>query len=251
MIKRKKTDIVCILVICLSLACHFVMYALYRTRLDEKQLIVRGDPMLIVLWVCVAVAAVLIIAAEYSGRKLSHYQQAFERSFQSVMGHGLAAACILFTAHMNSVRFEYKEILEKIWVLSGWVSGVLLLWAAWSKLRGKTPFYGIYCVCSVFFAFHLIVNYQNWCANPQLTDYVFSFLGAAAMMLFAYQQAAFCIDRGNSRQLRITGLLAALFCLPSIWVEEEVILYLGCYIWAVTGLSKPQPLGKKNSEGIQ
>ena len=99
----------------------------------------------------------------------------------------------------------------------------------------------------MFFAIHLVANYQVWCADPQLQNYVFAFLASLMLMLFGYYQAAFCVDRSSSFRLRLTGLLAMYFCVVALAAGTFPYLYGGCAVWALTGLSRICPRREKKA----
>lgn len=220
-------------------AGFFLRSELYRVGLDEKNLLVRSHPLALALWGCTALTALLVLWAAGREGSRGRFEDCFEPSAISALGHILAAAGIAMTVLLNVPAAAGP--IGTAWKVAGLMSAPLLCWAAFCRALGKRPFFGSYGVCSVFFALHMVCHYQIWCSDPQLQNYIFSFFGSLAMMLFGYYQSALAADCGKSRLLRITGLLAAYFCLVALSRTEYLYLYLGCAVWAISSLSSPVP----------
>lgn len=237
--KNRSADLLPFGVLLLSAGSFALRKALYTVALDEKNLLLRGHPLALCLWLCTGVAVLVSLAAARQGYKVKHYAANFESSLLSALGHILAASGILLTMLMNPA--PEQGVIGKLWKVSGIISCLGLYWAAFSRARGERPFFGCYGLLSVFFALHLVANYQTWCSDPQLQNYVFAFLGSLSLMLFSYHQAAFCVDTGSSFLLRLTGLLAVCFCVTGLAHGVFPYLYGGCALWSFTGLSRLCP----------
>lgn len=211
-------------------------YQLYRTGLDEKGLLAAGHPMETLLWLCTALAALWIVTGVLREKKP-------RRQFPptAALGHILAASGIALTAALNTPRV-YGPI-GTAWKVTGFLAALLLVYAAFSLVMGKRPFFGAYAVVSVFFALHLVSHYQTWCADPQLQNYVFEFGGVLGLMLFGYYQSAGAAGRTSLPLLRLTGLFSAYFCLTALSGTSYLYLYAGSGLWALTGLCPPQKEG--------
>ena len=243
--KTKTYDLMPLGILLLSVMGFWLRTELYAAGVDGKNLLVRGHPLEIGLWVCTAAAVVLCLAAARQGYKVKSYAANFEASLPAALGHILAGSGILLT-----VLWEPAPGLAPIgqlWKVAGIAGCPLLYWAAFCRVRGSRPFFGCYGGVSVFFALHLVANYQTWCADPQLQNYVFAFLASLALMLFAYYQTAFCVDGGSGFLLRLTGLMAVYFCLTALARGASLFLYGGCAAWALTGLSRIRPRREKKA----
>lgn len=239
--KQRKKDLLPLGILALGFLGFFLRNALYIFALDEKNLLLRGHPLELTLWGCTAAAGVLLVLSGWKQRETACGSEGyFMGSLPAALGHILGACGILLTVLLDfGASFT---LLGKLWRAAGVLSAVLLFWAAFDRLRGIKPFFGCYCLCSVFFALHLIQHYQLWCSDPQLQNYVFAFGAVMALMLFAYQQASLCVDSGKPSLQRLTGMAAVFLCLVAMSNTQQLYLYLGCGVWALTSLC---PLGQE------
>lgn len=221
----------------LAIAGYMLRSGLYTVAVDHKNLLVRGHPLEIVLWICTAAAAGAAVLDSLGTPRQTVYEQCFRRSLISALGHILAASGILLTVLRQDVSMGPTAPL---WKILGMGSAALLCLAGFQRAMGKCVFFGSYALTSVFFALHLVGNYQRWCADPQLQNYVFAFLGTLLMMVFCYQQAALCVGLGKSRQQRLMGLLAMYCCFAAMANMPDPQLYLCSGIFAVSSLCRPE-----------
>ena len=241
--KTRTFDLLSLGVLLLSLAGFVLRCGLYYSALDEKNLLIRGHPLELCLWGVTGAAVLLSVAAARRGCPMKQYAANFDSSLLAAFGHILAGSGILMTVLVSAG--SNAALIGKLWKITGIVNCIGFYWAAFRRVRGEQPPFGVYAVASVFFALQLVANYQVWCANPQLQDYVFAFLGSLMLMLLSYQHMAFCVDGGNSFLLRLTGLLATFFCVTALATEYSLTLYGGCALWAFTGMSRINPRREK------
>lgn len=228
--KQVKPDIMPAVLGLLGILGYGLRTALYATAVDAKGLLISFHPLELGLWLCSALAAGLTV---WDARKLPQDTVKAETavSLPAALGHILAAAGIVLTV-LPGGGMGLTPV-QKLWRFAGMACGPLLLWGGFQRARGEKSFFGIYAAVSVFFALHLVCHYQSWCADPQLQNYVFSFLGSLALMLFAYYRSALQVGSGKPRLLRLTGLLALYLCLTAASAgNTEPLLYLGCGLWA-------------------
>lgn len=236
---KRKMDIYPIAAALLGGVGYLLRRGLYAVCVDEKNLLVRSHPLEWALWLCTAAALALAVYAAFREGKCKSYEKSFSASMAAAFGHILAGSGILLTVLLDTPAGF--GLLPKLWKVFGLLSAPALYLAAFSRTRGKKPFFGLYGVVSLFFALHLVAHYQSWCADPQLQNYVFSFLGMLALMLLAYHQCAFCVDGGDSRLLRLSGLAAVYLCITALAKDGQLYLYGGCAVWALTGLCRANP----------
>lgn len=244
--KTKSADWLAPVIAALAAAGCALRSVLYLTAVDAKGLLLRNHPLELLLWVCTAAAAAVAVLAARRGCRDKSYAANFDASLPAALGHILAGSGILLTVLQGPA--PSAELIGTIWKVAGIVSCPLLYGAAFCRVRGSRPFFGLYGMISVFFAIHLVASYQLWCADPQLQNYVFAFLASLALMLFAYYQTAFCVDGGSSFRLRLTGLLAVYFCVTALAAGTAPYLYGGCAVWAFTGLSRIPPRRETKTE---
>ena len=235
MITKKRT--LPILAVILAIAGYMLRSGLFAVAVDSKNLLVRGHPLEWALWICTAAAVIAAVLDCLGVSKRTAFEQCFRRSLISALGHILAASGIALTVLRQVTPLSPTA---PVWKIVGLVSAVLLCLAGFQRALGKRVFFGSYALASVFFALHLVGHYQTWCADPQLQNYVFAFLGTLLMMVFCYQQAALCVDMGSSRQQRLTGLLAMYCCFAAMGNMPEPQLYLCSGIFVVTSLCQPE-----------
>ena len=208
--------------------------ALYAFCVDNRGLLPRSHPVEQALWLVTALTVALIAAAVRKSSGDNRYEENFGASLAAAVGHILLAAGVVLTVLGNPPVMAGR--LGQIWKLLGIVSGPMLLYAGFSRVVGKKPFFLSYVVVCLFLALHLVSHYRLWCSDPQLQDYVFTFVASLGMMVFAYYQAEACVTGVNRRNLLFAGLLTAFLCLVSVSGTQYLYLYLGGAAWAFTGL---------------
>jgi len=123
-----------------------------------------------------------------------------------------------------------------VWAL-GLLSRAGLLVAGICRLTRKKPYFPIHALLCLVFILRMITQYRHWSADPQLQDYGFYLCAHAAVMLAAYQHAAFDTGMGNVRALWISSLGAVYLCCAALPQCEEALLMGCCAIWAFTNLT--------------
>lgn len=220
-----------------AMACA-LQWGLYAVGVDEKNLVTAWHPFGVMLWILTAAAALLVVLAVWKLGGSRKYSKNFPASIAAALGNLALAAGIALT-----VVFAWQANSTMEWARNvvGLLAAVGLILVGVSRLRGKRPvflFYGLLCIC---FALHMVSQYRQWSSNPQLQDYVFTMLGCALMMLFAYQHTAFAVGMGSRRLHLGMGLLAAYCCLVAMANTEYPFLYAGGCLWALTNLCSLTP----------
>ena len=226
---QKKT----ILPIAMALAGGMLMglrFWLYRTALDEKNLLVHGHPISFVIWLVAAVCLGLAVVTALGQEKT---EAVLKRSLPAAAGDVLFALVIAVCVFSLG---ELVTLVDKLRLVAGVLCAPLLIYSAVCRIRRKPVFFGCYAVVCVFFALYLVASYQLWSSNPQLQDYVFAMLACVAVTLYAYQNAACCVDGGNGKLMWATGLMAVCFGIAAIANSDHGLLYGGAALWALTGL---------------
>lgn len=230
--KTVKLDLLPLGVLLLAVLGGLIRRRLYQVGLDEKYLLVEGHPLELTLWVCTALTLTCIVFGVLR-QKLSGSPS----PLLSALGHILGASAILLTVLLPGDIVP--QPFADVWKYTGILASAGMLYSAFAMVLGKRPFFGAYAVVSVFFALHLVGHYKFWCSDPQLQNYVFSFVGAMSLMVFSYQWAAAILNRRSDRALGIWGLLAVYSGLVAVSHTEYPFLHLGCAVWALLCLYGP------------
>lgn len=226
-------------VLVLGAVCLGLRQGLYAAALDERNLLLRGHPLTAVLWAVVFLSAALVLLRVRKLDGSARYEDNFAPSPAGAYGSFLLAGGIGLTVLTNTPGMA--GTLGLLWQVLGLLAVPLLLWAGICRLRGKVPSFLIHGELCLFLLIHVMNQYQRWCGDPQLMDYVFALFGALTLSFFAYYTAAFGAGCGKRRMQLGAGLLAVLFCTAALSVDEYPFLYLGGIVFALTNLCSLQP----------
>lgn len=215
---------------------------LYATGIDGRGLLVRGHWAAILL--CVLTLAVL--AGAFLGtRRLNgsrKHRAVYPASMVAADGALVAAIGIGVTTVMEFAEFSSRLHLI-IWVL-GLCSTIIMGYLVFCRLKGRKVSFLLYVILCLYFALRMVSRYQNWSADPQMQDYCYYLMAYVALMLTAYQHAAFHAGMGKHRALWFCSLMAAYLCCVSLKGATDPFLLLGCGIWSFTNLTRLVPRQK-------
>lgn len=208
---------------------------LYALALDERGLLVRGHLLSILLCLLIPISLAVVLLP-LPGRK-EEVRADFTPGPWASLGHGLAAAAILGAVVTGDAASPGGTGI--LWQILGVLAALGLVFAAWQQCRGKAPGFAGYLALCLFLLSHLVAHYRQWCADPQILDYLFELLGAGMWMLFAYYRACDRVGLGKPRMCLATGLLTVTFCLCALGTRADVWLCLAGAIFAGTCLYSP------------
>lgn len=208
--------------------------ALYATAVDARGLLLRNHPLEIALLVLTAGVLIRIALTARKQKEASCYEEIDTASLPAAMGNVAAGAGILVT--VLTAQPGMGSYLESAWRLLGMAAPVCFLLAGLARMLGKKPFFLLHVVVCLFFVVHIVSRYQLWSGHPQMQDYVFSLLGAMALMFFGFYTAALEADCGSRRMALGMGLAAIYLCLAELARSSCPWLYLGGIVWALTDL---------------
>ena len=235
---------VCVLL--MGLVCLALRLGLYAFGLDGRGLLVRWHPLGVGLWAAALLSALWILLRVWQLDGSVRYDHNFAPSALAAYGSFLMAAACAMTVLTHAPGVA--GTLGLLWKGLGLLCGPLLVWAGICRLRGTVPFFLTYGGLCLFLLVHVMNQYQRWCGDPQLMDYVLSLLGVLALAFFAYYTAAFSIGRGSRRMQLGSGLLAVLLCTAAVSGEEFPFLYLGGAAFALTNLCFLLPRPREEGE---
>lgn len=217
-------------------------WLLYRVGVDEKNLLISGHPLEILLWLLTAASAGLTAAVVWKLDGSSRYADNFRPSMESAAGAFILAVGISVTLLGDGKAFI---TLEKVRQAAGCLAVASLVMVGISRSRGKRPLFVYHGLVCVFFAVHMVSRYQTWSGDPQLQDHVFNLLACVTLSLFAFHQAAFDVGSGKRRMQLAMGLLAVYTCLAALANTEHWLLYLTGAAWAITNLCSLTPVPRR------
>ena len=210
-------------------------FALYETGIDGRGLLEAGHWANTALWALTILTGIGIFLMTRKIDTPAALDAAYPASYLRSAGAFAAMAGIAITTVTEFAEFSSRLHLI-VWVL-GLCSAVAMGITAVCRLRGKRTHCLLLAVVSLYFALRMVARYQVWSSDPQLQDYCFYLCAHAALMLSAYQHAAFDADTGNHRALWFFSLGSVYLCLVSLPRSMDPALLLGCVIWAFTNLT--------------
>ena len=239
MIKNSGSRKLSVMMLFFGIAALAMRKALYATAVDVKGLLVRSHPLSLALTL---LTVGVLIRIALTARKQENTGNREGSGFLAALGSVAAGAGILVTVLTGNIVMG--SALEIAWYYLGLAAPVCLLLAGIARLFGKKPFFLLHVVVCLFFMVHIVARYQLWSANPQLQDYLFSLLGAMALLFFSFYTAAREADCGNERIRLGTGLAAIYLCLAELAQSACPALYLGGAIWALTELGSEKEMNQ-------
>ena len=216
----------------LGLAARVLLYA---TGIDGRGLLVRGHWASTVL--CVLTLAVLcfVFLSTRGLEGAADHKAACPVSVTAAIG---AFAAMIGIGIATVTEFaEFSNRLHLIMWLLGLCSAIFMGCIGLCRLTGKKPSFLLSAAVCLYFALRMVSRYQRWSADPQLQDYCFYLMAYVALMLAAYQHAAFDEGLGNHRALWFCSLMAVYLCCVSLKGTTDMFLLLGCGAWAFTNLT--------------
>lgn len=228
-----------------------VISAMLRKRLywsvDERLLLIPGQPELASLLALTAVAVVCVVLCAWPLAGSDRYEDNFGPSGPGAVGHFLLAAGVLVTALLEPPKMA--GYLGLCWQVLGILAPVCLAAAGIARLRGKQPFFLLHLVVCLYFVFHVVNQYRSWSGNPQLLDFLFALFGSIALILFSYYQTAFDVGAGKRRPMLIWGFLGIYLCLVALAKTDYPLVYAGGIFWIVSNLCSLTPKPVPEGEG--
>lgn len=212
-------------------------FALLRTGVDEKGLLITGHWASTGSWLLTAAVIAIIFLALRNCTGPEGWETAFPLSLFRCAGSLVAACGFLLSGApvAAAVRLVQAEPVLRL------LAAAALIAVAYCRFRGRKPPFLLHGTVCLYLALRMVCRYQIWSADPQLQHYAF-YLGAhVALLLSSYQLAAFDADSGNHRSLWRWSLAAVYLCLTAIPGCEEPFFLLCCAVWMLTGLSDPTP----------
>lgn len=214
----------------LTLGCGAAA-GIFRMRLlgnglDEKGLLVPGNPLNYAIWaVVIGYLAVMLVLARGLGANGTFAEAVPACKLRAGLG---AAGGVLLIA--ESVRVVGTQ---KVAGILGLLAGACMVVTGALRWSGKRPSPLFHCVVCLFFTIRLILGFQSWGADPQLQDYALQLLACVGLMLFAFHRTSCDAEIISRKRTVFFGLAAVFFCVASLSDETAPLFYAASGLWAI------------------
>jgi hypothetical protein len=214
---------------------------------DEKNLLIPGHPLDLLVWIVTAAVAAVILASVWKLAGSSGYADNFGPSAAAAVGSfalagGIAVSVILGAS--SGLR------LEMLYQFIGALAVPAVVWSGLCRWKGKQPFFLLHGIVCLYLTLYSISHYQTWSSQPQMQDWFFDLAGIVCLVLFSYYQTAFPVGLGKRRLQLLVGLLGGFFCIGAIAGSEDFLLYLGGALWMLTNLCSLTPASRRRKNPI-
>jgi|GEM_PF-28191 len=244
--KKSITEkILCPITLGLGLVGLCLRYWLFAEGIDNRGLFMAGHTANILLWVLTFAAMGLLIFS------LLRCPKVLRRKFPPSMvaaGGCFAAATGIMIANILELTASTDAVTQVSSVL-GVLAAAGLFYMGLRRKQGRRSSMAALSAVILYYMTHLVLQYRQWSAEPQLQNYIFPLLASVFLMLFAYHRSALDVT-GKSFRLYIFFNQAALFfCLLSLNTENWMF-YGAMAIWTATDLHIPLPAKNAPSRKI-
>ena len=215
---------------------------LYTAGVDRKGLLISGHWSGIGVWLLTAGVTLILLLWCRQLTGVQAQSESFPAALSSAAGAALAGIALVLCPVLQAPSPTFAMIEP----LLRYTAAVSLIYISYCRFRGKTPLFLLHCCVCLYLALRLICQYRVWSADPQIQNYAF-YLGAhVALMLTAYQFAAFDAGFGNCRTLWGAGLAAIYLSIVSLTGSEEPFFLICCTLWIFSSLNLPSANPPKN-----
>lgn len=215
---------------------------LYAAGTDQKGLLVSTHPGHALIWVLSALTAALLLLGTKDLKQAPKYSFNFPAQKISAVGAGLAGVGLLICSIAAS--FRAGDAIAVLDIITGLISGVILGFLALCRLKGRHPNVTYHAVICVYLMIHLVCQYRQWSAEPQIQNYCFSLLSVVCILFSNYYSATFDANAGRRRPHALFHLASVYFCLISIPHCDDPVFYGSMAVWMFTDLCNLTPMPK-------
>ncbi len=241
---RKTTLLAPVLAVIAGIAGFFLRKHELATIYDMWGLAVRGKPVtvaLIILSAAVIVAAIVFAAASTGKRRVAaELGTVVPDDAGGKTAFWIAAALCVIGAvgcflHPDIFRWRGVAYIFALFALGSGIAYALL---PTSKGKPSSAVTVLSVVPALFFSLWLIVCFRTYATDPELLDYCYEALAAAAMAFACYCEAGYAYNVSKPGKTAAAALIALYFGLvtladgTSIWLK--VIMLGACFAQAVS-----------------
>ena len=212
---------------------------LLTTGTDQKGLLRTDHPANTLLFLLTAgVLAVLYLCLRpLTGTPT--YKRMFKHSRLAAIGCWAGALGILI-AELGMLA-PITSGIALLRLLMGLIAAACLALLGLCRLRGARPKLYLQACVTVYLMFHLVSQYRNWSAEPQLQVYCFQILASVCLMLRGYHGATLDACCG-SRRWYVFFNYSALFFSYLALCGGQWIFYLAMILWTATDACSLRPV---------
>lgn len=217
-----------------------ILRLILLSQVDSAGLLPAGHFAGILSWIItVAILVYLLLGTRplNEGNKYS-----FNFPADPLAAGGLLAAALGILVTSVSELIDSTDLLRTICSVFGFLCVPALAFLSQCRRNGRRPSVLFHTILCIYLMLHLVSHYRIWSAYPQIQTYGFELLALVCLMLASYQRCAFDINRGSRRSYVFTSLSGAYFSIAALPGSSNVLFYIGCAIWMITGLCSLRPL---------
>lgn len=230
--KRSNLKLLPLLYLLLGLLAAALRFGLYA-GLDDRGLLVPGQPMEYAMWAVTGMAVLLcpLLTRFCRVRELG--------GLLPGAGTILLAGCLGLSAWSAQSAFAGVGIAYQV---LGAASVLALAVLTVQRLLHKKPAFACYGILCLFFVVQTVVCYQDWSENPQVLNYVFDVFAVLSLLLFSYYRASQCAGMKRKQMQYMTGLIGIFCCIAALPHSQWRILLAGGAAWLIGELSQLYPV---------
>ncbi len=204
----------------------FLRFWLFAGGLDAKGLIIPNHPANILSFVVLALALGILFLALMPLTGKPAYRKMFPKSVIALVGALAGAVCLLISVISIPSAAKLQLVLG-IAAALGMAIGGILQW------REKRPSVLCHGAVALYMMVHLIFQYKQWSAEPELQEYFFCLLACVFVMLTAYHRATLDNLYGSRRWFVFFNYGSVFLCLICLHGENR-LFYLSFILWCLT-----------------
>ena len=221
-------------------AAWLLRWRLLMAGVDEKGLLLPGQPLATLSWILTGCVIALTLALLWKHRKTEIVIHGSKAS------DGVRALAMILAA----VLFWDETILGKAVAVAAAVTAIL---SVWSLLGGKKPLaHAMADIPTVlFFILCLLCSYRTWSAEPEIQRYCYRLLALVCLMMAAYQRSAVWLGMGKGSLFLGTGILGVYFAFAAGADPGFTVLFLTLGVWMFAQLgavTEKEPTDSDNKE---
>ena len=221
-------------------ALGFILRAwLFIGGIDEKGLLLSDHPANALLMILTAITLPVLFLYLRRLIGIPPYQKLFQPAIPAAVGCGVAALGILITECIAlSAQTDNVSVIS---FLLGLLAAGCLGFSAFCRMRGIRPKVYVHGGVAVYLMIHLVAQYRQWSAEPQLQAYCFQLLASVFLMLAAYHRTALDMLSGSRRWYVFFNYGALFFCCLALY-GENWLFYLSMAVLCATDRCSLKPV---------
>lgn len=207
-----------------------LQWNLMKNGLDEKGLLIPGQPAQMLLWgICLGFLAVTALALRGLGSG-GTYEQAFPRCILSGGLMVLGGLVMAFSGLNILVPGSYGQAIAAL------VSGGAMVVCGIFRMMGRAEGAGPNLVVAAYYAWHLLSGYIAQPTNSQIYRFLFPILAGIAVLLFSLHRSRCATGFLERKGLVFWGFAGLYFTLLALSSGKDGGFYLASWLWCAGGM---------------